>query len=103
MLSPSSNCDIMPERAPWPHTYACGDFVRLTHHPELWGRIVGPSEHQGRWLFEYPGGARVTNSTEAFERIEPSPQQRQLTDARFSELAERRKKSGPEWPEGVSA
>jgi hypothetical protein len=102
-LSPSSDCLSMSERAPWPHSFACGDFVRLTHHPELWGRIVGPSEHAGRWIFEYPGGARVTNVAEAFEPFEPTPRQRQLTDARFAALASRRPTPSPEWPEGVCA
>ena len=103
MLFPSSDCELMSDRAPWPRTFAFGDFVRLTHHPELWGRIVGPSEHAGRWVFEYPGGARVSNVAEAFELFEPTAQQRQQTDARFAALAARRAPPGPEWPEGVSA
>lgn len=77
-----------------------GDFVRLRNHPELWGRIVGPSEMPGRWVFEYSQGARVTNAAEAFEAMEPTAAQRRQTAARFAELASRR--PAAEWPEGVN-
>lgn len=74
-------------RAAWPHTFSFGEFVRLSYHPELWGRIVGPASFEGRWIFEYPGGARITNGAEAFETFEPTVQQRRQTAERFAALA----------------
>lgn len=88
------------QRAAWPHTFKFGDFVRLVYHPELWGRIVGPSGHPDRWIFEYPGGARITNGADAFELFEPTAQQRQQTAMRFAQIAA--KMPAPEWPPGAA-
>src|SRR4051812_29701707 len=57
--------------------FAPGAFVRLVQFRHLWGRIIGPSETPGRWIFEYAQGARVTNKSEAFEAFTPTPRQLQ--------------------------
>lgn len=74
-------------RSEWPHTFRFGEFVRLTYHPELWGRIVGPADYHDRWIFEFPTGARITNGPEAFTPFEPNEEQRRQTSARFVALA----------------
>jgi len=63
------------------------DVPTAQHYPDWWGRIVGPAEENGRWVFEYPGRAWATNVTAAFELFEPTLQQRQQTEPRFAQLA----------------
>src|SRR3954468_16455070 len=90
-------------RAAWPETYRFGDFVRLIRSPNLWGRIVAPSELPGRWMLEYPQGARVTVEATALERFHPSAAQSKVTERRFEYLSATYGIGGPIWPERYTA
>jgi hypothetical protein len=92
----------MASRAASPKTYRFGEFIRLVRDPNFWGRIVGPSDLPGRWMFEYPHGARVTVDASALETFEPTAAQRNLTEPRFEHLRAIYRVDRPSWPEGYT-